>query len=51
MSQQIIGSSQIAVFIGITVLIAIATRLKVRGPAAPHSGSDRKVFLANGSLT
>ncbi|WP_172438944.1 sodium:solute symporter family transporter [Porphyrobacter sp. TH134] len=51
MSQQIIGSSQIAVFIGITVLIAVATWLKVRGPAAPHSGSGREVFLANGSLT
>ena len=51
MEQLTTGLGQIAVFIAITVLIGIATWLKVHGPANTHDGSGKDVFLAGGGLT
>ena len=42
---------QAAIFIAITVLIGVATWLKVRGGKSEHDGSGKDVFLAGGGLT
>lgn len=42
---------QAAVFIAITLMIGIATWLKVRNSAREHDGSGKDVFLAGGGLT
>lgn len=43
--------TQVAIFIAITVLIGIATWLKVRSGSSEHDGSGKDVFLAGGGLT
>lgn len=45
------GSGQAVIFIAITVIIGIATWLKVRSSAGEHDGSGKDVFLAGGGLT
>jgi SSS family solute:Na+ symporter len=42
---------QIAIFIGITLLIGVATWIKVRSGPNEHDGSGKDVFLAGGGLT
>ncbi|WP_219893245.1 sodium:solute symporter family transporter [Aquisediminimonas profunda] len=45
------GSGQVAVFISITLMIGVATWLKVRSSTGEHDGSGKDVFLAGGGLT
>jgi solute:Na+ symporter, SSS family len=48
------SSLQVAIFVGLTVLIAILTYWKVHGKSAARAGGDgstREVFLAGGGLT
>jgi SSS family solute:Na+ symporter len=42
---------QIGVFLLLTILIAIATWLKVKGSKRSEEGSDKEVFLAGGGLS
>ena len=42
---------QAAIFVAITVLIGIATLIKVRSGPSEHDGSGKDVFLAGGGLT
>lgn len=44
-------TTQIAVFLAITALIALATYLHCRGTRGSGSGDERDYFLANGSLS
>jgi solute:Na+ symporter, SSS family len=46
-----IGTGQILVFVAITLLIGIATWIKVRQGKSEHDGSGKDVFLAGGGLT
>ena len=46
-----IGAGQVAIFIAITVMIGVATWLKVRSGPSEHDGSGKDVFLAGGGLT
>lgn len=51
-----VGTDQILVFVAITLLIGVATWLKVRqgkigGGKSEHDGSGKDVFLAGGGLT
>jgi solute:Na+ symporter, SSS family len=49
---QVGGSAlQIAIFLGLTGLIALMTYLKVHGKASGHDGSSKDVFLAGGGLS
>jgi solute:Na+ symporter, SSS family len=43
--------AQISIFIAITLLIGIATWVKVRSGPSEHDGSGKDVFLAGGGLT
>jgi SSS family solute:Na+ symporter len=45
------GLGQVAVFVAITILIGIATWIKVRSSGGDHDGSGKDVFLAGGGLT
>ncbi len=45
------GIVQIAIFVGLTLLVAVATWWKVRRSRAAHDGSVRDVFLAGGGLS
>ena len=51
MQQETTATGQIAVFVAITLLIGIATWLKVRGPATSQDKTGKDVFLAGGTLT
>lgn len=42
---------QIAIFAGLTALVAVATLLKMRGTRRTSAGSERDVFLAGGGLS
>ena len=42
---------QVVIFVAITVLIGLATWLKVRSGPGEHDGSGKDVFLAGGGLT
>ena len=46
-----INIGQIAIFVAITVLIGLATWVKVRSGVSKHDGSGKDVFLAGGGLT
>jgi len=45
------GFMQIAIFVALTVLVALATWWKVRGSRPSHDGSGKDVFLAGGGLS
>ena len=45
------GFVQIAIFVALTVLVALATWWKVRGSRPAHDGSGKDVFLAGGGLS
>jgi SSS family solute:Na+ symporter len=51
LGQAIADFGQIAVFLAITLLIGVATWLKVRSTSSVHDGSGKDVFLAGGGLT
>ena len=46
-----IDFTQILIFFGITILIGVATWLKVRSGPSAHDGSGKDVFLAGGGLS
>jgi SSS family solute:Na+ symporter len=45
------GYAQIAIFVGLTLLVAVATWWKIRRSRPGHDGSGKDVFLAGGGLS